>query len=272
MSSPDTSSPVYPDRLIRPLPKRSLRSRLSEEAAESIPFPPNPPSSSLPICNPYGENGDYVSEGKVHVQHDRHTCGFGHEHEDDEYEHEHHHHDDDEDDHHCHHNHHHHCHHDDEERDDDSAEDGSPMIMRRTGAYRGSARSPRSPRHARQGGHTAKSSSSGLDGYDAFENTNNKKKRKIPTSGSMGFHGSSLSAELAHLGLNGDDGAGTGQYYGSGNAAMPAGMGMQGAGRGRNARRSSGRNPLGISSNGTNVRSAWHEQMPPPSTVDLRGT
>uniref|UniRef100_A0A093UMV1 Protein IBD2 n=1 Tax=Talaromyces marneffei PM1 TaxID=1077442 RepID=A0A093UMV1_TALMA len=46
-ATPDTPSPIYPDRLIRPLPKRPLRSRLSPEAAESILFPPAPPVSQL---------------------------------------------------------------------------------------------------------------------------------------------------------------------------------------------------------------------------------
>jgi hypothetical protein len=103
-------------------------------------------------------------------------------------------------------------------------------------------------------------SPSAPDGYDAFENTNNKKKRKIPTSGSLSMHQASLSADLAQMGLGSskegshDDGSGVGQYYGSGNAAVSAGLGLQGAGRGRNSRRVSGRNPLGVSVNGSNAR------------------
>ena len=46
-SSPDTSSPVYPDRLIRPLPKRTLRSRLSSDSADSIRSPAAPSSSRI---------------------------------------------------------------------------------------------------------------------------------------------------------------------------------------------------------------------------------
>jgi hypothetical protein len=41
------------------------------------------------------------------------------------------------------------------------------------------------------------------------------------------------------------------QYYGS---PSPSGLGMQGAGRGRNSRKSGTRNPLGVSINGTNAR------------------
>lgn len=289
MSSPDITSPVYPDRVIRPLPKRSLRSRLSEEAAEAIPFPPNPPSTSLPTYNQYIENGEYLNENKVHVQHNGHVCGHDHDHEDDhdhqhyhDHDHDHRHeHEHDGHYHHCHH--HHHCHHEEDDEDADSGEDGGPVITRRTNGYRTVPRSPRSPRtarHARYGSHTAKSSSSGLDGYDAFENTNNKKKRKIPTSGSMGMHHASLATDLAHMALNGskdglasghDDGSGVGQYYGSGSAAMHVGMGIQGAGRARPGRRASGRNPLGVSVNGSNMRSAAKHDHLPAASLDLKG-
>ena len=285
MSSPNVNSAVYPDRVIRPLPKRSLRSRLSEEAAEAIPFPPNPPSTNLPAYNQYGEHGEHLSENKVRVQHNGQICD--HEHEDD---HDHHHyhdhdhdHDHEHDDHHHHCHHHHHCPHDEEDDDADSGEDGGPVITRRTNGYRPVPRSPRSPRaarHGRYGGHTAKSSSSGLDGYDAFENTNNKKKRKIPTSGSTGMHHASLATDLAHVALNGsrdvlaaghDDGSGVGQYYGTGNAAMPVGMGIQATGRGRSGRRVSGRNPLGVSINGSNARSSTRNDQMPPPTLDFKG-
>ncbi|KAL8974034.1 MAG: hypothetical protein Q9197_001730 [Variospora fuerteventurae] len=46
---------------------------------------------------------------------------------------------------------------------------------------------------------SAPSSQDSVDGYDSFENTNNKKKRKIPTSGSLGGHHTSLSAEMASM-------------------------------------------------------------------------
>lgn len=113
------------------------------------------------------------------------------------------------------------------------------------------------------------SSIESVDGYDSFENTNNKKKRKIPTSGSLGNHHSTLSAEMAHMGisssreieaLNVDPDGGVGQYYGTGNSAIPAassGVGISGAGRGRygrvGTRNASGRSPLGVSMNGSNT-------------------
>lgn len=113
------------------------------------------------------------------------------------------------------------------------------------------------------------SSVESVDGYDSFENTNNKKKRKIPTSGSLGNHHSTLSADMAHMGissardleaLNADLDGGVGQYYGTGNSAIPvvsSGTGISGAGRGRygraSTRNASGRSPLGVSMNGSNT-------------------
>ena len=124
------------------------------------------------------------------------------------------------------------------------------------------------------------SSNDSIDGSDSFENTNNKKKRKIPMSGSLGNHQSSLSAEMAQMGLsaNRDIGAshleadsGVGHYYGSGSSAIPAvssGNGISGAGRGRygraGTRHYSGRSPLGVSVNGSNSlqagRSLYHRR------------
>lgn len=108
------------------------------------------------------------------------------------------------------------------------------------------------------------SSADSVDGYDSFENTNNKKKRKIPSNGG---HHSSLSAEMASLGLSSsrdvevphsDSDRGLGHYYGTGASAMQSksGTSVSGAARGRyarvGARRRSTRSPLGVSFNGPN--------------------
>lgn len=247
-------SSVFPDRLIRPLPKRSLKSRLSQEAAESIPFPPNPPSSSFPAYNQYGGHGEYVNDSKVLVQQDEDYCDDDH---DDDHHHHHHHHHYHEHDHDIHH-HHHHLE-DDEDAQSMDDEDLVPATVRRTMGYRGSSSSPRTTRNSRHA--PSKASYSGSDGYDAFENTNNKKKRKIPTSGSIGLHQSSISTELAHLGLNGsrndlavsqDNGA---AYQGS----LPYSANLlSGVGRARyskdSSRRVSNRNPLGVSTSNSNIR------------------
>ena len=109
------------------------------------------------------------------------------------------------------------------------------------------------------------SSAESVDGYDSFENTNNKKKRKIPTNGG---HHSSLSTEMALMGLPStrelgsppaDIDGSVGHYYGSGSSAVPTktGNGLSGAGRGRigrgSVRRRSNRSPLGVSTNGGNL-------------------
>lgn len=110
------------------------------------------------------------------------------------------------------------------------------------------------------------SSADSVDGYDSFENTNNKKKRKIPISGSIGNHHSSLSVDMAQMDIRSDHDticdegeSGVGQYQGSSNSAIlpgSSGTGISGAGRGRfgrnGVRHPGGRSPLGISTNGSN--------------------
>ena len=116
------------------------------------------------------------------------------------------------------------------------------------------------------------SSNDSVDGYDSFENTNNKKKRKIPMSGSLGIHQSSLLADMAQMGLSSsrdidvshaEVDSGVGHYYGLGSLALPtvsSGNGISGAGRGRygraGTRHHTGRSPLGVSVNGSNTLQA----------------
>ncbi|OAL33372.1 hypothetical protein AYO20_07383 [Fonsecaea nubica] len=235
LSSPDTPSTVFPERLIRPLPKRSIKSRLSQEAAEAITYPPTLPSTSLPTYSHYGENGDYPNDSKVLVH--QHSDGYDQDHDHD--------HDDDHD---C--PHHHHCHHDEYEDDLDSQDERMVPVRH---YFVSSPRSPRSGRHR----YSSKGTMSGPDGYEAFENTNNKKKRKIPTSGSLSLHHSSVTDQLAHMGISGTrDGSADDSYSTIAHAGSPTGLGVQGAGRGRSTRKLPGRNPLGVSVNGSNARSS----------------
>lgn len=259
----DTISPIYPDRPIRPLPKRRLRSRLSPEVANSILYPTAPRSSKplfhLPFHealsftaaergNVNGSGGTLLSElGQPQANRARDTKNGYHF----------------------------------KGNDLDSDEEDGIGIIRRyqqqrqatptlaralaTGAGR-----PEFPKHVKPTiSQSTVSSIDSVDGYDSFENTNNKKKRKIPTSGNLGNHHSTLSVEMAHMGISSsrdidalqvDPDGGVGQYYGTGNSAIPAGAsgtGMSGAGRGRYgriaARNSSGRGPLTVSMNGTNT-------------------
>lgn len=81
------------------------------------------------------------------------------------------------------------------------------------------------------------------DGYESFENTSNKKKRKIPLS-SGGAVGSTLSAEMAQMGISSSSQMdGTGGEDGVG----ATGTGISGAGRGRYGRQNSaaGRRSIG---------------------------
>ncbi|KAL4775807.1 hypothetical protein BDW60DRAFT_128048 [Aspergillus nidulans var. acristatus] len=220
-SAPDTPSPVYPDRLIRPLPKRTLRSRLSSDAADSILYPPAPPATQL-FYGACTTNRDVVNDSKVHVQQSDGGPDLSPDSRDHHISYE-------------------------NGADLDSGDEDGPVVVRRSAGFRGSSLSPTpsNVQHQTPGmgkEQSTKSSPTGPDGYDAFENTNNKKKRKIPTPGNMGSHHSSLSPEfatmaLANPGQQGSASSGEGghvsTFYGTGSPASPVGSGMSGSGRGR---------------------------------------
>ena len=247
----DATSSIYPDRPIRPLPKRRLRSRLSAGAVDSI-LNPQSSISSAPLMQSPGK------EGKAHLngrgdgtieQLPEHRSGQ----EKESYQ----------------------------FRGSDMGQDtpngphqptapvGIPpsrngyMINRHE-----DARSYRQAHMPPPIAPSAASSGDSIDGYDSFENTNNKKKRKIPISGSLGNH-SSLSTDMAHMDISLtrdidasqiDPEVSVGQYYGSGSSAVANSTshasGISGSGRGRfgrsNMRHYGGRSPLGLSFNGTN--------------------
>lgn len=253
-----TTSPIYPGRPIRPLPKKPLRSRLSPEQADSILYPPAP-SSSKPLFFPVNSPPPYPSglrasstsngalsavEYNAAAYRAAATNGYsmgGIELESDE-------------------------------------EDGIGILRRHQEQRHPAPRdSPKVPNRMVRPDITkypkpsnlqsTASSAESADGYDSFENTNNKKKRKIPISGSIGNHHVSLSSELAQMDIRSDQDSlrsegdnGVSQYYGSGSSAAlvgPSGTGISGAGRGRfgrsGARLPGGRSPLGISTNGSNT-------------------
>lgn len=237
-SAPDTPSPVYPDRLIRPLPKRTLRSRLSTDAADGIFYPPTPPASQIFYGAP-GDPEEAANDSKLYVQQtietDRHELTPEAD-----------------------------SHHEFEVAVElESEDEDGPMVVRRSAGFRGSLSPASSPHPQGSVGKDGVKSSTGPDGYDAFENTNNKKKRKIPTPGNLGGHHSALSPEFASMGLANSnppatvtDGMPPGTYYGSGDPASPLGSGISGSGRGRlgrsSTRSNSGRNPLSA-----NAQNSW---------------
>ena len=281
----DTTSSIYPDRPIRPLPKRRLRSRLSSEVAESILYPSVKPLSKPLFQFPYNGPGDqqngspagmHPSEMEASLLQEQKTG-------------------------------------DPETKsyrfrgavNGSDEEDGAGMARR----YQAQRQRPVSVNNMLRNGYplsrsdavkyikppmpqSIASSGDSVDGYDSFENTNNKKKRKIPTSGSLGSHQSSLSADMAQMGISSardmdvgqpESDSGVGHYYGTGNSAVPAlpsGTGLSGAGRGRYGRASTryngGRSPLGVSVNGSNTLQAgryFHQRRDyvPGSSVGVKG-
>ena len=243
-SSPDTTSSMYPDRPIRPLPKRRLRARLSPEQAESIMYPPAPPSST-PLFNfPYSPADSRASPSSERRRgggdhHHHHVCNCG-EHHTAEFE--------------------------SEEEDD---ERGGPLPS--SPSYHYSRTAPGKLAPGGVGAYPKPGSvASSADGYESFENTNNKKKRKIPNMQGASTHHTALSAEIATMGISHshdaavglDDGEGTSRYYNSAPSTPQhnaSGTGISGAGRGRFGRTASGRSErrvLGQSSNLANTKSS----------------
>lgn len=208
----DTLSPVYPDRPIRPLPKNRLKSRLSPEQSASLIYPPDPPISSLSFNFPFGASEK--ADARAVNGHPAHygdqvthcTCGGEHGEESDEEE---------------------------IVYDHPNFRVQSPvegLQQRRMLGEQMRTGKPGPPA----------STASSADGYESFENTSNKKKRKIPLSGSAGVHQSSLTAELANMGISqhgtmGMDGASDDMPSAHAQAAYQSatGMGHAGAGRGR---------------------------------------
>lgn len=236
-SSPDTASPMYPDRPIRPLPKRRLRDRMSPEQADTIIYPPNPPSIG-PLFNfPYATS----ERDRTLIRDDRHhhTCHCGHNHSEVE---------------------------SDEEDEGFTDEHGLPMASSPS-YHHGHNVSSRAVTGAVSAYHNKPgSTSSSVDGYESFENTNNKKKRKIPNMGGASTHPTSLSAEMASMGIShpdelvGLDGRDVSANYYTSAPSTPqhnnAGTGISGAGRGRFGRTASGRSERRILGNSTNIANA----------------
>lgn len=249
---PYTTSSVYPDRPIRPLPKRRLRSRLSPEAANSILFPQSPASPTKSRTESSKILGEYkadagekdgiqpsTSDEKESYQFRGNQVSNG----TDEV-------------------------HEMEPRYPHWRQRNTSSSAAQSRAGHGMLRNEGS-RHVKPSiPPSVVSSGDSVDGYDSFENTNNKKKRKIPISGSIGNHHSSLSADLAHMDISStrdidvspiDVDANVGSYYTTGTSTQAIahnnGVGTPSKGRfGRSGpRRYSGRSPLGPSSNGFNT-------------------
>jgi hypothetical protein len=225
MSPPETTSP-YPDRPIRPLPKRPLRERLSPDVAQTIKYPPAP-KSTTPLFY-YGYNvPESGPNGVAEAQHpsERERA-------------------------------------DEIERTYISRRNGEELESDEDEAYRSriysrpstdpagrSYRYVQKPDSKHPNPQPPASTSSSADGYDSFENTNNKKKRKIPTPGDSNLNGAHLSSDV--VGISGPEDlvedVGSVGYQGSVNAVQ----GISGPGRGRYGRVRNGRSPLRTLSDAT---------------------
>ncbi|KAL2258930.1 hypothetical protein VTK26DRAFT_7569 [Humicola hyalothermophila] len=218
-------SSLFPNRPIRPLPKRRLRERLSPEVADSIQYPPLPRTAAPLFPYPYTLTEESTvdsgyspgrQEGPQPEERQRHSPVPG-------------------------------------------ADNDDSLSPRQGAASRAAQGHTSSVARAKleQGRYTdsfpPQSATSSADGYDPFENTNNKK-RKIPTAGDSvpsGAHSTndsasriSSAASADHAGEGGGSVASSSTpYYGSGSLASGV-HNIPGPGRGRYGRPRNFRNVI----------------------------
>ncbi|XXH02719.1 hypothetical protein Hte_009104 [Hypoxylon texense] len=242
--SPESSSPLFPDRPIRPLPKRRLRERLSPDVADSIQYPPAPQTATPLFGYPYSSKEDLAGLGPdpPNVAHRENPAELGQE---------------------------------------ASLRRNGLGAEQDEHAQLGQARRAFVPRPLHDPpGHAIRvplrqsqgrqanpqpppSTTSSVDGYESFENSNNKKKRKIPTAGETILNGTHVLNDLGALGGSsgtaaGDDGsleasgATSATYYQPGGPTTN-GQGISGPGRGRYGRVRNGRSPLRVLSDPNSI-------------------
>ena len=219
--SPDATSP-YPDRPIRPLPKRRLRERLSPDVAESIKYPPTPKTTTPLFYHPYNLREDVGTNSLVESQHpsereraDEIERNYISRRNGDEID-----------------------------SDEDETAYRSRIYSRHSADTTGrSYRYVQKPDSKHPNPQPPASTASSADGYDSFENTNNKKKRKIPTPGDSNLNGVHLSSDTVGMDISGPDDF---------PEDVGAGQGISGAGRGRYGRSRNGRSPLRTLSDASN--------------------
>lgn len=243
--SPDTVSSLFPDRPIRPLPKRRIRERLSPEVADAIKYPPSthenaplfyyPPYTLKEGGSPRSggsmspvESGRRNDVGRTYTPR-RNGAGIA-------------------------------------EGEGDEPALRSTLVTRSPPEIltRATRRSTRLDPARNANPQPPPSTTSSIDGYDSFENTNNKKKRKIPSAGDTTLNGThGLNNDIGSLAmsagihspandLNGDRHSYSAAYPGSG-SFMANSQGISGPGRGRLGRSRNARSPLRALSDGTNT-------------------
>ncbi|KAK3335663.1 hypothetical protein B0T19DRAFT_436497 [Cercophora scortea] len=221
-----SSSSLFPNRPIRPLPKRRLRERLSPEVAGSIRYPVAPQSIPLfpyayTLRNDESEPSFALSrERAAEPRQSRHGL------------------------------------------DVDGEEHAEDSTLRRGPASRAAPASPdrlarplTRTEHGRHGhSQHPHSTASSVDGYDSFENANNKKKRKVPITGDTALNVSYVTT-YTRPAMSSIEGHGELSAPPSMGQHGPLGLGAQnipGPGRGRYGRLRSGRSPLRPLSDSTN--------------------
>jgi len=249
--SADTASSLFPDRPIRPLPKRRLRERLSPQVADSIQYPPAPQALTPLFSYPYTlreeeQDPGFGSRSRGSELDPRQARRSGLATEEDE-----------------------------EDSTGVRGQTGrdAPTSSARLGHHQMKSDNGR---NANGNGSIQQplSSASSLDGYDAFENTNNKKKRKIPTAGDSALNGvhtmSDSVASVAGLSaaehpMEGDRDASATPLpssHGSNNSSWSGGQNIAGPGRGRYGRSRSARGPLRPLPDLANIRNGMPQPVP----------
>lgn len=242
--SAETMSSLFPDRPIRPLPKRRLRERLSPDVADSIQYPPVAPGSPALFYYPYG-----IQEDKTACHHttarDRNSDSVARH----------------------------------PRRNGSVGVQEEDLASRRIASGRPSQdltiRSGRMPGKMDVGrqsfSHAPQSTASSPDGYDSFENTNNKKKRKIPTVADTVPNGNHALGHMTATSImpgksNKDVADGPASPMAPYNGAHGTATGAQnvpGPGRGRYGRVRNGRSPLRALSDSTNNHAGRNGKMRP---------
>ena len=223
MSPPDTVSTIFPNRPIRPLPKRRLRERLSPDEADSIEYPPAPASAPSFLLYPYSSKDDEPETASV-VNRERaaytitgRRAGI-------------------------------------EAGDAEAAAKSAAAARPPSSLPTRSGLAPKFDPSKVMNVLVANSASSAADGYDSLENTNNKKKRKIPTAGDVSLNGGHIS-DVASAGgslttsssaheSHGDGSSSTSSMNHASNGFPSGSPGISGPGRGRYGRTRNGRSPL----------------------------
>ena len=249
--SPDTVSSLFPDRPIRPLPKRRLRERLSPEVASAIKYPPSAQDTTPLFYYPSYSTKDETNPSSVEstspIDHSRpHETGRNYTPRPGGYP--------------------------AGEGEEEQAALRSTLVTRAApdilSRSANQAAKSDQPRHADP--LPPPSTTSSADGYDSFENTNNKKKRKIPSAGDSTLNSThTLNSDLSSLAASGSHSSAadmsvarsyaTSTGYSTSGALMSSTQGMSGSGRGRLGRSRNGRSPLRALSDGN---SSWVPRTP----------